>query len=358
MADGVSMAAEASAAFRLQRSDIGLAGTAVAAANDLERAILGLFCEVLEVDGLGVDDNFFAAQGDSVMAATLCALIERDFGTVFAASILLSESTPRRLAAAIGAARRKAGSDILTPIQRGAGPPVFVVHGLTGESMRAKELARRLVGRPVYAIRAVGLSEGEEPLPTVGAMADAYLAAVRAVEKDGPIVVAGYCAGGMVAYEMARKLRAEDRAVPACAIIDPVHGVELAPWLHRKSALATLRRRLAAWRKRDRGPGALERHLAKGGLQRRRVFDIFVQALRAFVPQEYDGDVLIIHCERRADALLDAKRGWRRYVKGTLEAVCVSKDHRALMNEDLDRVALALRDHLDAKLGPVAGGGA
>lgn len=355
MVDSVSTA-EASDTFRLQRGDIGLPGTATPPANDVERIVLGLFCEVLEIDGLGVDDDFFAAQGDSVMAATLCSLIERDFGTVFAASILLSDSTPRRLAAAVGAARRKAGSDILTPIQRGDGPPVFVVHGLTGESMRTKELARRLEGRPVYAIRAVGLADGEEPLPTVGAMADAYLTAVRAVEKEGPVVVAGYCAGGMVAYEMARKLRAEDRAVPACAIIDPVHGADLAPWLHRRSPLAALRRRLGAWKRRDRGPGVLERHIAKGGERRRRVFDTFVQALRGFVPQDYAGDVLIIHCERRAEALLDERRGWRRYVKGRLEAVCVSKDHRALMNEDVDRVALTLRDHLDAKLGPAAAG--
>jgi hypothetical protein len=47
--------------------------------------------------------------------------------------------------------------------------------------MRTKELARRLEGRPVYAIRAVGLADGEEPRPTVGAKADANQTPVRAV---------------------------------------------------------------------------------------------------------------------------------------------------------------------------------
>lgn len=354
MVETVSTAA-VNDSFRLLRDDIGLPGEPTPPANEVERAILGLFMEVLEIDGLGVDDDFFAAQGDSVMAATLCSLVERDFGTVFAASSLLSDGTPRRLAAAVRAARRQAGSDILMPIQRGSGPPVFVVHGLAGESMRTKDLARRLVGRPVYAIRAVGLADGEEPLGSVSAMADAYLEAVRTVHGEGPVVLAGYCAGGMVAYEMARKLRAERKPVPACAIIDPVHGMKLAPWLHRKSLMSRLR----FWRRKPgltpHREGTLAQHLARGGERRQRVFDTFVQSLQAFVPQPYDGDVLIIHCERRAATLLDDKRGWGRYIRGKLDAVCVSKDHRALMNEEIDRVALALRDHLDAKLGPAAG---
>ena len=51
-------------------------------------------------------------------------------------------------------------------------------------------------------------------------MAAHYLEGLRSVQPAGPYLLVGASFGGMVAYEMARRLSAEGHAVPLCAQLD------------------------------------------------------------------------------------------------------------------------------------------
>ena len=51
-------------------------------------------------------------------------------------------------------------------------------------------------------------------------MADRYLDEVRSVQPHGPYFLGGYCLGGTVAYDMARKLRSENEEVALVAMLD------------------------------------------------------------------------------------------------------------------------------------------
>ncbi|WBB62052.1 beta-ketoacyl synthase N-terminal-like domain-containing protein [Streptomyces sp. WMMC500] len=63
-----------------------------------ERRLAAAFCEVLGLDEVAVDDNFFALGGDSLIAARLAGLIKRDFGiAVTVRTILLSPSVAELL---------------------------------------------------------------------------------------------------------------------------------------------------------------------------------------------------------------------------------------------------------------------
>ena len=48
--------------------------------NDIERAVAGIFAEVLQSDRFGIDDNFFALGGDSLRAAQVTARVFSAFG--------------------------------------------------------------------------------------------------------------------------------------------------------------------------------------------------------------------------------------------------------------------------------------
>ena len=80
---------------------------------------------------------------------------------------------------------------------------------------RYRPLAARLGDdQPVYTIPARGLIPGQEPHETLDEMADDYVRYIRSVRPHGPYVLGGFCIGGNIAMEVARRLLAEGEEVP------------------------------------------------------------------------------------------------------------------------------------------------
>jgi thioesterase domain-containing protein len=111
----------------------------------------------------------------------------------------------------------------LVPLRSGgSGTPFFCVHPAGGNVLCYAELAR-VVGpdRLFYGLQSLGLS-GREPQETVEEMAASYLAEVRAVQPHGPYLLGGWSLGGVVAYEMARRLHESGEEVALLVLIDAV----------------------------------------------------------------------------------------------------------------------------------------
>ena len=81
----------------------------------------------------------------------------------------------------------------------------------------AKELGPH---HPVYGIRASGFQDNEPILSTVEEMAELYLQQIRTRQPSGPFVLAGYCLGGVIAYEMACRQKERDDRVKLVAMIE------------------------------------------------------------------------------------------------------------------------------------------
>ncbi len=99
-------------------------------------------------------------------------------------------------------------------------PAFFCVHAVGGTVFSYAELARAMgPEQPFYGVQAAGL-EGGTPVDDLTAMAAAYVAAVEAAEPAGPYLLGGWSFGGLVAFEMARQLRARGREVGLVALLD------------------------------------------------------------------------------------------------------------------------------------------
>jgi thioesterase domain-containing protein len=126
-------------------------------------------------------------------------------------------------------ASRPAFSPLVPLRTQGKGRPLFCVHPVGGNVLCYAELARRL-DRPVYGLQSLGLG-GMEPQESVEEMAATYAAAVAAVQPEGPLALAGWSIGGVIAWEMARQLRREGREgrqVEVVALLDSLAPGSLA----------------------------------------------------------------------------------------------------------------------------------
>ena len=84
-----------------------------------ERELAELFAEVLGLDRVGLDDDFFELGGDSLGALELMAAVTDRFGVEMTASLLLDAPTPAQLAPRLGS-RRARDAPLVVPFGAGA----------------------------------------------------------------------------------------------------------------------------------------------------------------------------------------------------------------------------------------------
>lgn len=106
----------------------------------------------------------------------------------------------------------------IVPLQpRGGRIPVFGVAGHNGDVFTYHTLAQQLgPDQPFFGLRPPGLDHHSEPLGTVEDLATYFAEQILAFRPQGPVIVAGYCAGGTIAFELAQQL--ERRGTPVAFV--------------------------------------------------------------------------------------------------------------------------------------------
>lgn len=108
----------------------------------------------------------------------------------------------------------------IVPLQpRGTATPVFAVAGHNGDVFCFRALAHHLgADQPFFGLQPPGLDGNREPLGRVEDLAAYFATQIRSVRPDGPYVIAGYCAGGAIALELAQQLLREGAPVRLLAL--------------------------------------------------------------------------------------------------------------------------------------------
>jgi oxalate---CoA ligase len=190
----------------------------------LERELTELWRQILGVERVGTEDDFFALGGDSILAVQLIATLRVRYGRPrLPLTTLVWAPTVKQLAAELARDEEKAPRSPVVPVRReGSRPPFFFVHGLDGEIVGFGTLAHRLgPDQPFYAIRARGVDGEDEAHRSLEEMVFDYVDALRAVQPHGPYYLGGVCLGASVAVEMAKRLGAAGEEVGLLALVDP-----------------------------------------------------------------------------------------------------------------------------------------
>ncbi|HKV09578.1 MAG TPA: amino acid adenylation domain-containing protein, partial [Thermoanaerobaculia bacterium] len=324
------------------------------ARDSLELALARIWEEVLGVRPVGVLDDFFALGGHSLLAVRLTARIRSELGRELPLAALLEGATVERVAAALRREPRQASSPLVEIQPAGSGAPLFFVHPVGGSVFCYLDLARRLdLLRPVYGFQAPGLEPGEEVLSGIERMAERYAEILSAVQPEGPCLLSGWSMGALVAYEMARQLRARGREIALLALLDPtIPGDPNLP-ADDLSLIAALARDLAGLSGRDLpipAEGELARLPVEDLLDRlgeearrsgilppeidaeqvRRLFAVFkanALAARGYEPRACGGSVTLLLPEGSPET----ERIWSDLAAGRARTVQVSGDHFSML---------------------------
>ncbi|MDT5272766.1 MAG: hypothetical protein QOH49_4952, partial [Acidobacteriota bacterium] len=197
-------------------------GTLVRAGNTLELQLVMLWENILGLSPIGVTDNFFNLGGHSLMAVRLMSQIHKLFGKELPLSTLFQEPTIRGLAEVI---RQEAGARPLSPLvpiqPHGSQRPFFAVHPAGGQVLTYAPLSRHLgPDQPFYGLQAPYFDDEQQTYARLGELAAAYVEAIRVVQPEGPYLLGGFSFGGVVAFEMAKQLRAAGEEVALLALLD------------------------------------------------------------------------------------------------------------------------------------------
>ncbi|OAD41802.1 hypothetical protein LPB72_10875 [Hydrogenophaga crassostreae] len=212
--------------------------------NGTETSILAIWQETLQVERLGIHDNFFDFGGHSILAVGVVSRIETALERPCALALLFKYPTVAGLSAALAQPAEKDTPDVPVAVLRPGegGPGLFL---LAGAEMY-RHLARRLDSQmPVYGVFSqteidILQKPAETALSTVSVetLALEYLALIRSIQPHGPYYLGGFSIGGVLAFEVAQRLRQAGEEIGLIVLLDsmlPGRGIKhLLAGLHRR----------------------------------------------------------------------------------------------------------------------------
>ncbi|MFI5373091.1 MAG: AMP-binding protein [Candidatus Rokuibacteriota bacterium] len=348
--------------------------------------LVRIWQELLEVEPVGIRDDFFDLGGDSLLATEMLAAIEEAIGVEASPSILLSGSTVEHVAARL--ARPGKASAAVAPVQTdGSKAPLYFLHGdYLGGGLYCRKIARALgPEQPVFALTPCGLDGEAAPL-TIEEMATRHLQALRRHRPHGPYRLAGNCNGGLIALEMARRLAEEGETVEPLLVIRTsaanARFSRARRLIERGGRLlglseVTQRSLVRRWRWFVRAwsaaspPGRVGLVVGKlirlvrrpaGGAgrpgpeasaapdDRDRLIATFTDAADDYVPLPYRGKVVLFWPAEEPEPAADTLRWWRRISPGA-EVETIPGDHLTSITVHGQAFARRLAARLDARVG-------
>lgn len=337
----------------------------------VESAIAQLWRELLGVEEISSEDDFFALGGHSLTAVRLFAQIRKQFAVELPLATLFEAPTLATLAATVKNNLRPDASASATdalpftrPAARAFSPlvricrgrpgrrPLFFIHGAGGNVLNYKIISDRLgPDQPFYGLQAQGV-DGKLPFhTTIEAMAAQYVEAVRSVDPHGPYQLAGFSGGGVIAFEMAQQLTRAGAKIALLGMIDtlsPEAEKRRIPLLKRLWLLRHWSLKFAMERseqnKRDRAVAAsitqakAQENATVAGPDMQEVADFYLfrnylQAQDRYQAQPYHGSLLLFRATQARTQYLAAGNclGWEKHIHGDIRVTPIDGSHLKMM---------------------------
>ena len=309
------------------------AGLAPGDGDHIAQAVARVWQDVLLAPVGGLHDDFFDAGGDSLKAIAFAMELEGALGLELSPTLIYETPSFGGFCEVLRECREPRYTPLVL-LKGGAGsPPVFIIHGVGGNVIDILPTARRMAyPGAVIGIRARGLARGEMPHASVEAMAADYLKQIKARQPNGPYCLCGYSFGGLVAFEIARRLSESGNEVGFVGLFDTLMSPLRWP---PRAWLSIIGRRIA------RLPGSLRAaprdDASLPGLPSSLPTNVVRVAASALIasaryrPGFYCGQLTLFTPVRREPGLPSLEAIWRKHAR-TLSIVETRGDHSTMLS--------------------------
>lgn len=307
--------------------------------DEVEKQLTSVWEAVLKTKPVGPDDDFFDLGGHSLLAARLLARIEQVMGIELALASLLEAPTIRgqshliRKAKAVKQPTNQKVAAAKLPLFYLGGDPTF------------RPLSRRLSA--LREFHSLGLQKSlieKLQKQSLEAIAEQMVKMIQERRPKGPYMLAGWCAHGVLAYEVAQQLQAQGQEVALVLMLETVNPVRFKQYSGWRRIVARYQlkfhllrfERAYLWhldkaQRRDYVAGRISQKLSRLRHSVRRFLgrtesttqgplDVLYLAASKYYPKPYRGRVVLIRSQERSIGFLhQLDLGWTDVLGEELE---------------------------------------
>ena len=177
------------------------------------------------------------------LAVDLFAQIDRQLRQRLPLTALIEAPTIEQLARFV--AKGECQDSLVLIREGGEKPPMFLVHDGDGETMLYRNLAILLKKEhPVYGLQPNSRRNIPLAQTRISEMAVHHIDKIRSVQSQGPYLLGGMWAGGVIAYEVARQLESQGEIVAMVALLDAADvDAPLKTWRFARQRMSASQRR-------------------------------------------------------------------------------------------------------------------
>lgn len=319
-------------------------------------ALIGAWKKVFRRSNIGVNDNFFELGGNASLATALFAEISRVLGREISPVMILHAPT----IAALHAILQLPTPFVLpaiTPLRRAdvSVPPVFMFHGCGGTVLDLVKLANSIqVPNSICGLQNPGADGLAKPFERIEDIAEHHFKTIRQQKIQGPYLLIGYSAGGLIALELANRLKRSGDKVPLLVMIDsflplsalPHHrvlGVKLRREAHRWG-VSVRRSRLARKQSAEQADKAAGGHPVAGEFMLR-YDEAECRALESYRGHSYDGLVRFLRAQASWAFPLNPRTVWSSFIPDmTVEST--PGDHGGVITTNCSELATLVTGYI------------
>ena len=192
--------------------------------SKIEVSVHSIWSEILGINQIDLDDDFFLVGGHSLLGVKLISILEKEFNVSLSLLALFQHPSIRALSTLIEKKKYDSSSDSLVLIKNGSPDKVLCfVHGVGLNPIEVKTLIKYMsVDQKIYGLQSPAISGNARPIQTIPEMAGHYINELDNTSINEPYNLIGNSIGGIIVYEMARQLKADNKSVGFVGMIDTI----------------------------------------------------------------------------------------------------------------------------------------
>ena len=352
-----------------------------------EAFLIELWQELLQVPNVKVDDNFFSLGGHSLIAIELIERVNKKWSSDLSISTLVKNNTIELLAASLQQEETTERPSVILPLKTttDANKEKLLLFAPIGGNVLCYTHLAQSLKVDVFGIQSPFLIDDTATFENFDALIDYYSAEIEQFNFSGSLHIGGFCAGGILALEVYRKLKAKGVPVGALALIDtaapPPHGMSealICTQVSREEWLDSFYKDLSVQSGEDiqdiipilrtlsateqlayvRNQAIQEGYLSKETSlpQIEKLFEAYYKnavAITQYTPSPLDESILLFKAAQIPNNLIEVPEfrqqdlGWSQYIEKEIETIIVPGNHNNMLQS---KHAATLAEKLNFKL--------